>query len=339
MPLRNLKSKRISFPVKRAGKLKWGVAGCGRFLEISFLPTLQLQKRNKLVSVFSNDIKRANYIQDKFAAKHAHDNYEEFLKGDFEALYISSVNSDHYYQVIKAAEAGKHILCEKPLALTSKEAEKMVDACRKNNVKLSVNYVHRFHPLVLKAREIVENDMLGKLVSVSADFLINLAPNDNFRFNKEQSGGGALMDLGTHMIDVLRYFGGEIKDIKGYVDNVIYKSEVDDFSAGLVKFESGSHGRFNVSFNAQKASNTIEIIGQKGFLTIEHYIGRKNTSSRLIIELAGDRKFVFRKKANKLYYLLKSVSYAFSRNEEPDVTGEDGLVNMKIMEDLIKESK
>ena len=86
----------------------------------------------------------------------------------------------------------------------------MVKVCKENNVFLTVNYVHRFHPLSTKAKEIIDKSLIGSIVSVSTSFNIDYEPNDNFRFDLQQSGGGAFRDLGTHMIDILRYFGGEI---------------------------------------------------------------------------------------------------------------------------------
>ena len=328
--------KKIRIP-KRIKKLRWGVAGCGHFLENTFLPTFQQLKRSKLVSVFSHDLERANFISNHFLAEEAFDNFDEFLKSDFNVLYISSVNSDHYEQVIKAAKAGKNILCEKPLALTSAQAEEMVSICNENNVFLSVNYVHRFHPLVVKAKEIIEKQMLGRIISISANFNIDFSPNDNFRFNKELSGGGALRDLGTHMIDLLRFFGGEIFEIKGFVDNVIYTSEVDDTAVAVIKYEKSGFGLFNVSFNSKRAFNRIEITGYKGSISIENLIGKKQIPSKLIIDLEGEARKAFRKRANKQLYLLKSIQRSYLKNQKPLVTGYDGFINLKLMEELEKQ--
>ena len=172
--------------------------------------------------------------------------------------------------------------------------------------------------------------MLGKLVSISTNFNIEVPPSDNFRFKKVLSGGGALRDLGTHMIDLLRFFGGEIADITGYVDNVVYKSEVDDFTNAIVKFKKSGYGYFNVSFNTRKAFNRVEILGYKGALSIENLIGRKSKACKLTIDLEGEAKKAFRRRANKLTYLLKSIQKSFLKNEPPLITGNDGLINMKI---------
>ncbi len=315
-------------------KLKWGVAGCGRFTETSFIPTLHLLRRSTLNSVFSNSPARVKSIAEKFGVPRQFSNYAEFLKSDINAVYIGSTNADHYEQVIKAAEAGKHILCEKPLALNSLQAEEMVKVCEKNKVLFAVNYVIRFHPLVIKAKEFLDSQYLGRLVSINLNFNTDFPPGGNFRFDKELSGGGALRDIGTHMIDLLRYFGGEISSINGVVDNIIYKSDVDDFSAGIVKFKNSGYGYFNVSFNNKKAFNRIEILGHTGAVSIENLIGTKGIPSKLTILHEGEAKRAFRKRGNKLHYLLRSVQNSFLKGETPLVTGYDGFINMKLMEEL-----
>ncbi len=315
-------------------KLKWGVAGLGKFSEFTFIPTLQLLLKSSLNSVFSNNRNRSKEIADKFGVPNYFNDYDEFLKSDINAVYIASANSDHHQQVIKAAEAKKNIYCEKPLSLTSQQAKEMVECCKDNNVLFAVNYVHRAHPLILKAKEFLNNQMLGKLVSINVNFNIDIPPSANFRYNKQLSGGGALRDIGTHMIDLLRFFGGEIISINGVVDNVIYKSEVDDFATAIVKFENNSYGNFNVSYGTKKAFNRIEIIGHTGAISIDKVIAAKNITSKMTILLDGEAKKSFRKRANKMLNMLRLIQKSFLNNNEPIATGYDGLVNMQLMEEL-----
>ncbi|MBN2571288.1 MAG: Gfo/Idh/MocA family oxidoreductase [Ignavibacteriales bacterium] len=321
---------------RKNNKLKWGAAGCGRFLENTFIPSFQQLKKSKLVSVYSGDIERAKHISKKFHIPFANNNFEEFLKSDFNVLYISSVNADHYEQVIKGAKAGKHILCEKPLALNSKQAKKMVEVCKENNVMFSVNYVHRFHPILIKTKELLNKNLIGRIISVSADFCINFPPGGNFRHIKKLSGGGALRDIGTHMIDILRFLCGEINDIIGYVDNIIYKSEVDDFASAIIKFDNNNYGRFNVSYSAKKAANRIEIFGHDGYICIDNLIGAKGGSAILTINTFNQTKKVFRKRANKQLQLLREFQKSIIRKTPLKVTGEDGLKNLVVMEKLEK---
>jgi predicted dehydrogenase len=322
--------------VKRAGtkKLKWGVAGCGRFSEHTFIPTSKFLRKSVVHSFFSNKINRAKELAERSGASTYFDNYDEFLKSDIDSVFISSVNSHHHHQVIKAAEAGKNILCEKPLAITSKQAEEMVEACKQNNVLLAVNFVHRTHPHVIKAKELIKNQTIGKLVSVSSSFNLDFPPGNNFRFNIDLSGGGALRDLGSHLIDLLRYFGGEIIELNGYMDNIIYKYDVEDFASAQVKFRNESYGYFNVSYNTRKAFNRVEILGHKGAIGIENFIGVKGLSSKLTIQLDGEAKKSFRKRGNKFLFMMRAIQKSFLKNQTPPVTGEDGLINMKLIEEL-----
>lgn len=315
-------------------RIKWGIAGCGRFTENSFLPIIRLNRKSNVTSIYSRDFNRAKSLAEKFSIQKSFDNYDEFIKSDIDAVYIASSNLHHYEQVIKAAKAGKNIFCEKPIALTSKQAEEMVSVCKENNVLFAVNYVHRFHPLVIKAKELIVDQKLGKLVSIDVHFNIDFPPDNNFRFKKELSGGGALRDIGTHMIDLLRYFGGEIKSIDGVLDNLIYQSEVDDFALGTVKFDNGGYGTFNVSYNNKNAFNRIEILCHKGAIAIDNLIGRKKFAPKLTILIEDEIRKSFRKRGNKMMYVIKSVQKSFLKNETPHATGEDGLINLKLMEEL-----
>lgn len=315
-------------------KLKWGAAGCGRYAEHTFIPTIKFLRRSVVQSFFSHSLNRAKELAEKSGATGYFDNYDEFLKSDIDCVFISSVNAQHHEQVIKAAQAGKHILCEKPMALSSKQAGEMVEACKQNNVLLAVNFVHRLHPQVIKAKELIKSQKIGKLVSVNISFNIDMPPSNNFRFNKELSGGGALRDLGSHILDLLRFFGGEIAEINGYMDNIIYKYDVEDFASALVKFENGSYGNLKVSFNTKKAFNRVEILGHTGAISIENFIGMKGLSSKLTIQLDGEAKNSFRKRGNKFHFMMKAIQKSFLKNQTPPVTGEDGLINMKLMEEL-----
>lgn len=318
----------------KATALKWGIAGCGKFAENTFIPTLLELKRNSVTAIYSSSFERAKEVANKFGAQSFYNNYNEFLKGNFDIVYIGSANSDHHWQVVEAAKAKKHIFCEKPMSMNTEQAEQMVNACKENNVLLSINYVHRFHPISVKAKEMIDQSIIGALVNISATFNIDYKPNNNFRFSIKQSGGGALRDLGTHMIDVLRFFGGEILDIKGFIDNVIYKSEVDDFATAVVKFEKGYYGYLNVSYNSKNSFNRIEITGTNGALSLENIIGARKAPGKLVIELSGEGRKAFRKRAVKQKLAIKAFQNAVLGKAPLKVSGLDGLKNMQIMEKL-----
>jgi len=184
---------------------------------------------------------------------------------------------------------------------------------------------------------LIDKQILGKIISISASFNIDLMPGENFRFKKELSGGGPLRDLGTHVIDLFRYFNGEIVSVKSFGDNVVYKSEVEDFTSAIVKFEKGGYGNFNVSYSVHKSFNRIEIIGSNGCIGIDDFIGKKNISSKMIIDLQSEKKKTFRFRANKQIYILKAMQKSLLREENTPVYGMDALINMKIMEAIEKD--
>lgn len=327
--------KKLNFPYRKVKKIKWGVVGCGNYLENAFLPALESLKRSNLISVYSNDINRAKHICEKFAGVSAFSDYDEFLKSDIEIIYISSANASHYEQVIKAAKAKKNILCEKPLAINYQQAMEMYNICKENNVFLAINYKFRWNPLVRKTKELIDKGLLGKIISINCSFNIDCAPSDNFRFKPEISGGGALIDLGTHLIDLMRFFNGEIIEAKGYLDNVVYKSQVEDFANAILKFEKGNYGVITSSFSSLKSPNRIEITGHKGTITIENLLGKKNITPKMIITLVAESQKTFQKRSNDQLNILKDIQHACLNNEIPKINGFDGAENLRIIE-LIK---
>jgi predicted dehydrogenase len=318
----------------RFKKLKWGIAGLGHYSENTVIPTLNTIRKARIMSVYSSSPDRSKYISEKFAIPNYFSDFKDFLASDLDAVYIGSANCDHYEQVLQAAAAKKHILCDKPLALNSQQAREMVQRCKDNNVQFAVNYVYRFHPLVLKAKELISNKTIGNLIHINAHFNINFPPDNNFRFIKSQSGGGAMRDLGTHLIDLFRYFGGEMEAVSCIMDNVIFKSEVEDFASGSLKFENGGYASFLVSTNTGKAFNRVEIIGSDGSICLENLIAQKHASTKLTILLENEAKLAFRKRANKVQRGLKLVTNAFIKNKPAPATGEDGLINLELIEKL-----
>ncbi len=317
-------------------RVRWGVIGLGRFSETAILPALQNVRKAKIASVYSKNSLRAKNIADKFSVPFHTNDFAEFLKSDIDAVYIGSSNNDHYSQVLAAAAAGKHILCDKPLALSSEQAEEMVAVCKKNNVQLAVNYIYRFHPLLEKAKELISKQTIGKIISISTNFNIHFPPDNNFRFSKELSGGGVMRDLATHMLDLMRFLYGEVEPVSCIMDNIIYRTEVEDFASGQLKFNNGGYAYFCVSSNCLRALNRIEIVGNRGSISIENLIGGRFSSAKMSILLEGEGKKVFRKRTNKLHIALKSFNNSFLRNTTPVVTGEDGLVNLLLLEKLEK---
>ncbi|MGD8780257.1 MAG: Gfo/Idh/MocA family oxidoreductase [Ignavibacteria bacterium] len=329
--------KQIRLPRKGVTRLKWGVAGLGNFSEMSFIPTLQKLKKSKVVSLYSSSFERTKHLGKKFAIENKFNNFEQFLDSDIDTVYISSANADHYKQVIASANAGKNILCEKPLAVNSKQTRDIIETCKKNEVILAVNYLFRFNPLVQKAKEFINKGLLGKVFFISISFNAYIPPSDNFRFNKYQDGGGVLFDIGTHTIDLLKFFGGPFKKVSGITDNIIYKTEVEDFAAANFEFENGAYGFMSTSFIAQKPHRRIDIIGHKGNLSIENVFSRKTVPSKLTIDLIGEAKKTFMKRSDNLLYHLRALQKTFINKTVPENNLGSAAENVEIIEQILNQ--
>jgi len=328
----------ITSPIKMK-KVMWGIAGLGNFAESGFMPAFNLLRRARLLSVYSGDIHRAKTFADRFGAATHFDNYDSFLDSGIDAVYIAGTNSTHYLQAKKALLAGKFVLCEKPITNSAEEAAELHSLALEPGRIFTINYTYRYHPFIIKAKDLLDNHKLGKILNIQADFNVDLVPGSNFRYDKGLAGGGALRDLGTHMIDTYRFLMGEITDISGYLDNLVYKADVEDFATAIVKFENGSYGNFTVSYAAKKSINSLKIIGHKGSLRIDNLIGMRYSSSKLTISLEGEAQKVFRKRANKLYRLLRDVNTSFINKVQPQITSYDGLANLRLMETLERECR
>ena len=318
-------------------KLKWGVAGGSKITETKFLPAIRVLKRSTLVAIYSSSPERAKLLTSGFSSALPFGNFDDFISADFDAIYIAGSNDTHFSQVIKAAEAGKHILCEKPVSMTAEESKIMYETCKANNVLYGVNFIYRYHPLIKKAKELISTQLIGRVVSINTDFFIDYPPTDNYRYQLEK-GGGAFRDLASHLIDLQRFFIGEPVEIKGYMEKVIYKTPVDDISTGVIKFDNGALGKFSVGFNAKEAPNSIEIIGHKGSICIENIIGC-DKPAKLVISVEDEPRRVFRKRANKFLRMMRSVQKSFIKGETPLASGYDGYINMKLIEEFEKQCR
>ncbi len=259
--------------------IRWGVIGAGGIADRRTIPEgLVPSPRCELVAVMDADAGRARAVADKYGVRHCFTRVEDLLAlPAVEAVYIATPNCVHKEQTIAAARAGKHILVEKPFAMTVAEGEEMVSACRKAGVKLMAGYLMRFHAYHRRLQEMVQAGDLGQVVFGRAQ-LTCWYPDipGAWRQVPEQGGGGALMDMGTHCLDLLEMVMGPIQELAAFVDTLTFKYRVEDSATVLCKFKSGAHGVVDVNFNVpdEAAQNVFEIRGTKGAVLADHTIGQ-----------------------------------------------------------------
>ena len=250
-------------------KIKWGVIGCGGIADRKTIPGMMEANNVELVSVMDANLEVANKVKEKYGAKYAFNNYEDILAQDeIEAVYIASPVFFHKEQAIKAAKAKKHILLEKPMALSVEDAIEIKKACDENGVKLSIGFLMRFHGYHQKIKEIISEGKIGEIVSMRGQFTCWYPDIEGaWRQTKALSGGGALVDMGIHVIDLLQYVSGlKAVEVVAYNQTQTFNYEVDDSSGVIMKMDNGSIAYVDSNFNIPDAASVakFEIYGTKG---------------------------------------------------------------------------
>lgn len=260
------------------GQVNIGVIGAGGIATRRTIPGMLKAQNCRLVAVM--DVKNIDEIAAQFGVRKAYTTEADLLADpEVEAVYIASPVCCHARQIQQAAEAGKHILCEKPLTLTTTEAKEAVEICRKRNVILQEGYMMKFHGAHQRIKELIVEGQLGKLVYMRAQLSCWYPKMEGaWRQDPKLGGGGALIDMATHLYDLLEYFAGPIRRITALAGTLVQDYRSDDASTTLVEFASGTHATIDAFYCIpDEASRTrLEIYGSRGAILTEGTIGQSS---------------------------------------------------------------
>ena len=251
--------------------LRWGILGCGNVAEHKGGPPLYTVEDSELIAVMRRDRAKAEAFAEKHGAKRVYNDVHQLLADDeINAVYIATPPHLHCEQTIRAAHAGKHILCEKPMAMTVQECQLMVDACHDAGVTLMLAYYRNFYPNVVKMKALMDEGAIGDVVLARINCTGYYNPNrhdlKNWRINPEISGGGVLMDIGSHRISLLEYLMGDIASAQGFAETVHLDAAVDDSAVFTLRFGNGVHAVANINWNIGIGIDDVEVYGTAGCL-------------------------------------------------------------------------
>src|SRR5687768_7225044 len=220
-------------------ELRWGVMSTANIARNKVIPGMRRADRCRVVAIASRDVERGRVVASELGIPTLHDTYEGLLADPaVDAVYIPLPNHLHAEWAIAAVNAGKHVLCEKPLAMTADDAQRMVDAARAAGVLLQEAFMYRIHPSWLAVRDIVASGRIGRLTAVQSWFSYFNDDPANIR-NIREFGGGALFDIGCYSVNLSRMlFDAEPTDVRAssVVDEA---SGVDVLTAGILEFPDG----------------------------------------------------------------------------------------------------
>ena len=257
--------------------IKWAVIGCGGIARRRTIPEGIIMAENAELAVVYDVNKEVNTDMAKEFDAVAADSVEELLSSDIDAVYIASPANLHCEQVLAAAAAGKHILCEKPLGMTIAEGEEMILACKKANVILGTGFMMRFHAQHQAALQMIQDGKLGILTYGRAQLSCWYPPMEGaWRQNPASGGGGSLMDMGGHCIDLLEMFFGKVKTVSCSINNIVHDYKSEDGAVVILNFENGAMATVDTFFcipdNSSK--NILELYGSKGSILAKGTIGQ-----------------------------------------------------------------
>lgn len=246
--------------------IRWGMLSTAK-INNRLAPGIRESPYTELVAVASRERSRAENAARLLGAQKAFGSYEGMLASDeIDAVYISLPNSLHAEWIVKAAEAGKHVLCEKPLASDSKEAEWVVDVCERAGIILMEAFMYRHHPQQLRVMEIISNGRIGKPLAVNARFSYYLEPSEDIRWRGEL-GGGALMDIGCYCVNASRLILGAEPTTSRGIWRYNEKRGVDETTLAILEFPRGQHASIICSMLMQRACK-YEVIGTEGSIDL-----------------------------------------------------------------------
>jgi len=318
-------------------KLRWGLIGCGDISRKRVAPALKSLKQCELLAVSRANYAFAESFAKEFGAKRWYQNWQDIIDDkEIDAVYIATPVYLHAIQTIAAAEAGKHVLCEKPMALNTKDCERMIETCKKFNVKLGVAYYRHFYPVINRVKEIILSDEIGEptIVEIQAFEWFDRKPGEPryWLLEKEKSGGGPMMDFGCHRIEVLQNLFGNVKGIQSQLFNVHFKREVEDTAYVSLLFENHTQAIIRVTHAAYEARDTLDIFGTKGSI----HIPVLNGGAMTIKTEKGERKENRPPHQNVHQPLIEDFTNAVLEKRTPVVDGHTGREVNLILDDIYK---
>jgi predicted dehydrogenase len=250
----------------RATEVRWGVLSTAKIAREKVIPGIEAAEHCEVVAIASRDAERAKSVAEQLSIPHAHASYEALLADDdIDVVYIPLPNHLHAEWTIAAAQAGKHVLCEKPLALSAADAQQMVDVCATEGVKLMEAFMYRLHPSWVAVQELVASGRIGQLSAVQSWFSFFNDDARNIR-NIREFGGGALLDIGCYLVNLSRMlFGGEPVRVQASISRDPV-ADVDVLTAGVLEFEKGI-ATFTCSTRAEP-DQRVDIYGTEGRISI-----------------------------------------------------------------------
>lgn len=248
--------------------IRWGILSTANIGRKQVAPAIQRSRNGTVVAVASRDVGAAQAYSEELGIERYYGSYEALVADDeIDAIYIPLPNHLHAEWSIRCAEAGKPVLCEKPLASNANEAQRMVDVFRERDILFGEAFMYRHHPKTLRVKELLQKGVIGEIHFIESSFTFQLRNNTNIRLRADMAGG-SLMDVGCYCINAIRYFAEEEPDEVHAIARFGEISGVDEFMVGALRFPSGVLAHFDSGLRTPR-KHSYEIRGSEGRIVVD----------------------------------------------------------------------
>jgi 1,5-anhydro-D-fructose reductase (1,5-anhydro-D-mannitol-forming) len=314
-------------------QLNWGVIGASNIARSRMIPAINGDPHSRVAAVASNDPARARALAQETGVPKWHDSIDDLIAdSEIDVVYISTTNEQHRDQTFAAAQAGKQVLCEKPLALTLEDARAMVAACRAANVTMGTNHHLRNAATHRTLRRLIAEGVIGQPLAVRVFHAVYLPDHlRGWRVNSP-SGGGVMLDITVHDADTLRFdLNDEPIEVTAMATNQGMAADgLADGVMGVIRFKSGTLAQFHDAFTIRHTRTGFEVHGTEGSLVGED-IMTQNPNGRIFLQRGDQREQIDFGVMDDLY--ARSVGRfndAVLTGGEPAATGEDGVRSLAV---------
>ena len=316
-------------------RLNWGLLWSAK-INRSLIKPLTASPRTRLLAVASRSQSSADEYAREWEIPRAHGSYEALLADpEIDVIYNSLPNHLHAEWTIKALRAGKHVLCEKPFAITLQEVDAMIDAAQESGKVLAEAFMYRHHPQTLKVKEMIDSGAIGKLQLVKGSFTFTLTREGNFRWMTE-IGGGSIWDVGCYPISYARHLiGAEPLEVFGW--QLTGSGGADETFIGQMRFKDGIHVQFDSGFKSPSRSH-IEIVGDAGVINIPNPF-KPNRNVKIELQ-RGDEFEVIEIEGQELYLgEVDDMCDAILLGKAPRVSLADSRANISVILALLESAR
>jgi len=311
---------------------RWGILGCARIAERALMPAFRAAVNAELAGIAARDERRAKAWADKFGIPTAHKDYAALVEDpDIDAVYIPLPNHLHAAWSIRAAQAGKHVLCEKPLALSEREARTMFEAAGKAGVLLMEAFMYRFHPRFESALDLLRSGEIGDVLTVRSAFTFLFTSSaEDYRWGKAM-GGGALYDVGCYPVSAARtVFGSEPASVFARA-RLHPRSGIDLGMSLLAEFSGGRQALVDCAFDIPFHS-WLEAAGTKGRLVLPRAFSAKDFELPIEVIKDDDSRVLNFPSANQYVRMIEHFGECIRRGSALRYGAEDALENARTID-------